>query len=119
MKFIILILGFSLTTTNLANFKKFKETGVLRRTPPTKKQTEKFLAKNSWQEDVKDIYYILRDYKTFYITIVKNKNNLYEPSVNGTSLDKYPKIINLPRCYETLKDAQDNAIKFADKLISK
>jgi hypothetical protein len=83
-----------------------------------RKKINKFNERHTWIEEAKDISYVLRDYKAFYITITK-KDNEYKATANGCKLNAYPEIFLTNESYETLEQAKEAAIKFADLMTKK
>ena len=100
----------------LEKFKTLNKFGLKRKFAPTRKQVEKFKANNNWEEFGSENLLVYRDYKACYITILKNKQGLYEPSVSGCKIDQYPDKINLKREYDDLEEAKTSAFAFVDKM---
>jgi len=101
---------------DLNYFKTYNKFGIKRKFAPTRKQQERFLNNNSWIVEGEGNLHIYKDYKCCYITIVKNKNNMFVPSVNGSNINNYPDIIKLEREYSNLDQAKINAFIFVDKI---
>lgn len=100
----------------LKHFKSFNKFGFKRKAAPTKRQLDKFKANNDWEEFGNENLLVYRDYKTCYLTILKNKKGLYEPSVSGCKIDKYPDKVNLKGEYNCLDEAKLSAFMFVDKM---
>ena len=86
----------------------------------THKQYERQLKMHHWQKEG-DRMYLLRDYKTFFLVIVLNKENMYECSFSGDKMSRYSELVNksFTDVYSNLKDAKTNLIKFMDMYIEK
>ena len=84
----------------------------------THKQYEKQLKMHHWQKDG-DRMYVLRDYKTFYLVIVLNKQDMYECSFSGAKMSGYAEFVNksFSDVYSNLKNAKDNVIEFMDMYV--
>lgn len=104
---------------NLETFKKYNQLGVRRSYKPTKNRIEKFKYNSEWESDPDQNVFTLRDYKCCYITIMKNKQGKYRPTVNGAFLCDHLDVIELPKEYDTLEDAQNNAFLFVDTVTGK
>jgi hypothetical protein len=104
---------------NLETHKKYNQFGIRRKYVLNKKRVEKFIFNTEWSSDPSERVFTLRDYKCCYITIKKNKNGNYEPTINGSSVSDYPDVIALPREYNTLNDAKNNALLFVDTVTEK
>lgn len=100
----------------LNQFKTFNKFGLKRRFKPTKRQVDNFKASNDWEEFGNENLLVFRDYKACYITIMKNKNGQYEPSVSGCKINSYPGKINLKAVYTSLEEAKSCAFAFVDKM---
>jgi hypothetical protein len=79
------------------------------------KQYEKHLKMHHWQKDG-DRMYVLRDYKTYYLVIVLNKQDMYECSFSGAKMSKYTEFVNksFSDVYSNLTDAKNSVIEFMD-----
>jgi len=86
----------------------------------THKQHEKQLKMHHWQKEG-DRMYMLRDYKTFFLVIVLNKENMYECSFSGDKMSRFSGLVNksFSDVYSSLKDAKNNLIEFMDMYIAK
>lgn len=86
----------------------------------THKQYEKQLKMNHWQKDG-DRMYMLRDYKTFFLVIVINKQDMYECSFSGDKMSRYSDLVNksFSDVYNNLKQAKASMIEFMDMYIAK
>ena len=81
----------------------------------TGKQYEKHLRRHHWQKDG-DRMHVLRDYKTFYLVIVLNKQDMYECSFSGAKMSGYAEFVNksFSDVYSNLTDAKNGVIEFMD-----
>jgi predicted CopG family antitoxin len=86
----------------------------------THKQYEKQLKMHHWQKEG-DRMYMLRDYKTFFLVIVLNKEDMYECSFSGDKMSRFSELVNksFSDVYSNLKDAKNNLIEFMDMYIAK
>lgn len=100
---------------NLEQYKKVNKFGLQRKYKLTSKQINKFNERHTWIEQAKDISYVLRDYKTFYITISKFKDE-YTVTANGCRINAYPDKFLTDESYKSLDQAKEAAIKFADSM---
>lgn len=100
----------------LEHFKSFNKFGLKRKFKPTKRQVDNFKANSEWEEFGNENLLVYRDYKACYLTIMKNKNGLYEPSASGCKINKYPDKINLKGEYSCLDEAKFSAFAFVDKM---
>jgi hypothetical protein len=84
----------------------------------TGKQYEKHLRRHHWQKDG-DRMHVLRDYKTFYLVIVLNKQDMYECSFSGAKMSGYAEFVNksFSDVYSNLTDAKNNLIEFMDMYV--
>lgn len=98
---------------SLEQYKKVNRFGLSRKYKLTSKQINKFNERHAWIEQAKDISYVLRDYKAFYITISKFKDE-YTVTANGCRINAYPEKFLTDESYKTLDQAKEAAIKFAD-----
>lgn len=76
----------------------------------TRKKQNQILKMNHWQKDT-DTAWILRDYKTFFLYIVKDKNNSFHCSFSGDKMSRYSSHADV---YASLKEAKNNLISFID-----
>lgn len=81
---------------------------------PYKKQL-KILKMNHWQKDT-DTAWILRDYKTFFLYIVKDKDGNYLCSFSGDKMSRYSSHSDV---YASLKQAKTSMIAFIDAYVNK
>jgi len=81
----------------------------------TGKQYAKHLSRHHWQQDG-DRMHVLRDYKTYYLVIVLNKQDMYECSFSGAKMSKYTEFVNksFSDVYSNLTDAKNSVIEFMD-----
>lgn len=100
---------------NLEQYKKVNKFGLQRKYKLTNKQINKFNQRHTWIEQAKDISYVLRDYKSFYITISKFKDD-YTVTANGCKINAYPDKFLTNESYKTLEQAKEAAILFADSM---
>jgi hypothetical protein len=79
------------------------------------KQYEKHLKMHHWQKDGERMH-VLRDYKTFFLVIVFNKQDMYECSFSGDKMSRYAEFVNrsFSDVYSDLKDAKNNLTEFMD-----
>ena len=81
----------------------------------TGKQYAKQLRRHHWQKDG-DRMHVLRDYKTYYLVIVLNKQDMYECSFSGAKMSKHAEFVNksFSDVYSNLTDAKNSVIEFMD-----
>ncbi len=77
----------------------------------TRKKREKLLQMLHWQKDT-DVSWVLRDYKTFFLYIVKNKQDQFQCSFSGAKMSEYSSRSDV---YNTLKEAKTSMIEFIDQ----
>lgn len=79
------------------------------------KQMHKHLHRHAWQTEG-DNGCVLRDYKTFYLMIVLDKNKLYACSFSGAKMSAYAHMVGkqYADAYATLLEAQDALTQFCD-----
>lgn len=76
----------------------------------TRKKYEKILKMNHWQKDT-DNAWILRDYKTFLLYIVKDTGNKFHCSFSGDKMSRYSSFAD---SYNDLKQAKHAMEQFID-----
>lgn len=76
----------------------------------SRKQYHRILKMNNWQKDT-DNSWILRDYKTFFLYIVKDSNNNYICSFSGDKMSRYSSFAD---SYTSLKQAKLSMEQFID-----
>ena len=81
----------------------------------TGKQYAKQLRRHHWQKDG-DRMHVLRDYKTYYLVIVLNKQDMYECSFSGAKMSRNAEFVNksFSDVYSNLTDAKNSVIEFMD-----
>ena len=81
----------------------------------TGKQYAKQLRRHHWQKDG-DRMHVLRDYKTYYLVIVLNKQDMYECSFSGAKMSRHAEFVNksFSDVYSNLTDAKNSVIEFMD-----
>lgn len=101
---------------NLDDYKTKNKFGLQRKYKLTSKQLNTFRERHTWIEILKDKSYIFRDYKTMYIVISKFKDK-FTVTANGCKINSYPNKYLTSESYETLDEAKDAAIQFADIMV--
>ena len=60
--------------------------------------------------------HVLKDYKTYYLVIVLNKQDMYECSFSGAKMSRNAEFVNksFSDVYSNLTDAKNSVIEFMD-----
>ena len=92
-----------------------KGLAIVRNKHLTGKQYAKQLRRHHWQKDG-DRMHVLRDYKTYYLVIVLNKQDMYECSFSGAKMSRHAEFVNksFSDVYSNLTDAKNSVIEFMD-----
>lgn len=81
----------------------------------SRKKRNKQMQMLQWQQDT-DACWILRDYKTFYLTIVRNKQGQFQCSFSGAKMSEYGCQSDV---YENLEEAMSSMIEFVNEYVKK
>lgn len=79
----------------------------------TSKQYHKILKMNHWQKDAHNAW-ILRDYKTFFLYIVKDAQGQFNCSFSGDKMSRYSSYADV---YNNLKLAKTSLTDFVDQYV--